>query len=245
METYNYHDFLALMGIGGAHPGGLALTKGLLQNVQIDQYSRILDAGCGTGQTAAYLAKTYGCHVIALDQHSIMLEKARQRFTRENVTVELVQGDIEHIPLADASFDLIVVESVTVFTDIDKSLAEFTRLLRNGGMLFDLEMTAVSSFSTEAMQAFNRVYGINEVPTESEWQAKYRKAGFQSIETVSANKLVDALNTKVLQPDLDASPEFDPSDVIDQAIYQIWDAHQLLTEKYAEMLKYNVYRGIQ
>lgn len=243
METYNYHDFLALIGVGGAHPGGLALTKQFLKSVQINQHSKILDAGCGTGQSAAYLAKTYGCHVTALDQHPIMLQKAKQRFTRENVTVELIQGDIEHIPLTDESFDLILVESVTIFTDIDKSLSEYARLLRNEGEIFDLEMTAVTSFPEKMMQKFKSVYEINEVPTESGWKSRYRKAGFQSIETVSENSLAKALNAQSLQTSSDESPEFDPSDSIDQAIYQIWNEHQLLSEKYAEIMRYNVYRG--
>lgn len=243
MDTYNYHDFLALMGIGGAHPGGLALTKEFIKSVQIDRNSKILDAGCGTGQTAAYLAKTYGCHVTALDRHPIMLQKARRRFTKENVTIELVQGDIENIPLKDELFDIIMLESVTVFTDIDKTISELARLMRSEGNLFDIEMTAVASFPKEMMREFEQVYGINEVPTENEWRNKYRKAGFQSIETLSENKLAEALHTQSLQTDPDESPEFDPSDSIDSTIYHIWDKHQLLSERYANMLKYSVYHA--
>ncbi|ASN07066.1 class I SAM-dependent methyltransferase [Virgibacillus necropolis] len=99
-------DKLSFLRVGGAHPGGLALTKAFLKNVKIDRNSKILDAGCGTGQSSAYLAKTYGCSVTALDRHPIMLQKARQRFCRENVTADVVQGDIGNIPLVDESFDL-------------------------------------------------------------------------------------------------------------------------------------------
>src|SRR5690625_7715526 len=97
MTEYNYHDFLALMGVGGAHPGGLSFTKHLLKNVQIDQNSSVLDAGCGTGQTAAYIAETYGCHVTAIDRHPVMIEKAKQRFEANNIKVDLIQGNIEQI----------------------------------------------------------------------------------------------------------------------------------------------------
>src|SRR5690625_2868709 len=95
MTEYNYHDFLALMGVGGAHPGGLSFTKYLLKNVQIDQNSRVLDAGCGTGQTTAYIAGTYGCHVTAIDRHPVMIEKAKQRFASKDIKVDIMQGDIE------------------------------------------------------------------------------------------------------------------------------------------------------
>src|SRR5699024_3575108 len=115
MSEYNYHDFLALMGVGGAHPGGLALTKALLKNAQIDQNSRVLDAGCGIGQTAAYIADSYGCHVAAIDRHPVMIEKAKKRFKANNIKVDLIRGDIEQIPFAESSFDVILAESLTVF----------------------------------------------------------------------------------------------------------------------------------
>ena len=239
MNTYNYHDFLAFLGIGGAHPGGLGLTKKLLEDVEINQDSRILDAGCGMGQTAAYLATTYGCHVTAVDYHPIMIEKARQRFHNENVAVELIQGNIEKIPLASASFDLILVESVTVFTEIVKTVAEFARLLVDNGILFDLEMTAALPFSEKEILAFQQVYDINQVPTEIEWKYIYKNGGFHSVETFHGDYVANALTGNY--PQTFMPPEFDPSDVIDPSIYQIWDEHQQLTEKYADMLKYSVY----
>ncbi|MCR1834683.1 hypothetical protein NSA56_09745 [Oceanobacillus caeni] len=44
-----YLDCLALFGVGGAHPGGLPLTKRILSKEEIDEKQSILDAGCGTG----------------------------------------------------------------------------------------------------------------------------------------------------------------------------------------------------
>lgn len=242
MHKYNYHDFLATLGFGGAHPGGIALTKELLKDIRIDQNSKILDAGCGTGQTSAYLVKTYGCHVTAVDSHPVMLQKAQARFSKEGVHVNLVQGDLENIPLVDASFDLVLAESVTVFTNIAKTACEYARLLRKEGILIDLEMTAVSPFSEEVTYQFTELYGMDQIPTARDWKDKFLRAGFQSIEIVKENSVVQALHGQFLETDY---MELSESDSIDPSIYHIWNEHQLLTEKYSDRLNYNVYSAIK
>ncbi|MGV2549691.1 SAM-dependent methyltransferase, partial [Bacillus licheniformis] len=50
-----YLEMLSLFGVAGAHPGGLAFSKAVLQKAAPSPDQPILDAGCGTGQTAAYL----------------------------------------------------------------------------------------------------------------------------------------------------------------------------------------------
>jgi ubiquinone/menaquinone biosynthesis C-methylase UbiE len=242
MSHYTYHDFLANLGIGGAHPGGISLTKEILQEELINQNTHILDAGCGTGQTSAYLAQTYGCQVTAIDSHPLMIKKAQQRFTKDRVNVNVVQGNIENLPFSDNLFDLILVESVTVFTNIAKSCSEFSRLLRKGGTLIDLEMTAISPFSEDETEEFQKVYGIAKIPTVQEWKNQYVESGFHSFEVKKEKSVALEINQPSLTQDSTVLPEFHPSDPIDPLLYEIWNDHQLLTEKYANYLTYNVYR---
>ena len=75
--TSIYLDFLSKFGVGGAHPGGIQLTKELFKSETITPTTHILDVGCGTGQTAAYLAAQYGAIVTGIDNNPVMVEKAK------------------------------------------------------------------------------------------------------------------------------------------------------------------------
>ncbi len=72
----DYTNTLAELGVGGAHPGGLALTKEMLKNEDINSQTMILDAGCGTGLTSSYLYEQYQCRILACDIHAGMLKKS-------------------------------------------------------------------------------------------------------------------------------------------------------------------------
>ncbi|ARU62203.1 hypothetical protein CBW65_15210 [Tumebacillus avium] len=241
MGELSYQDLLALFGIGGAHPGGIALTEAVLAGERLKKTTRVLDVGCGTGQTAAFLARTYGCQVTAVDLHPLMRQKAQERFAKEKLPVKLLKGDANKLPFPSGRFDLVLVESVTVFTDLAKSLKEYARVLRPGGILLDLEMTAERPLSAKELQELQGVYGTKQVPTEAEWIGRLQKAGLRDVLAVKGGTVASAL------PDAESGegvwPEFNPSEGIDPGIYKIWERHQQVTESFKHRLGYRVYRA--
>jgi malonyl-CoA O-methyltransferase len=96
----------------------------------------VLDVGAGTGVAAATLARRYPKgRVLALDLAPAMLQRARRRrpWFRK---MGFVAGDAEHLPLADASCDLVFSNvAVQWCNDLAGALAEFRRVLRPGGLL--------------------------------------------------------------------------------------------------------------
>ncbi|MDY0396172.1 class I SAM-dependent methyltransferase [Virgibacillus halophilus] len=78
-----YLDCLAKLGVGGAHPGGLQLSRQLLSKEDIHADMSILDVGCGTGQTVSYIAQHYPCRVIAMDNDERMVKKMQTTDCRE------------------------------------------------------------------------------------------------------------------------------------------------------------------
>ena len=98
----------------------------------------VLDAGCGTGLLIEYLESlglTPGYYV-GIDISWGMLMRARVRLSSLGVPGDLVQGDIEYMPLRDRCFHHAL--SITVLDnlyDASKALREIERVTRRGGVI--------------------------------------------------------------------------------------------------------------
>lgn len=74
--------------------------------VDITQYKKILDLGCGTG-ALCYVLHELGLEVIGVDASSGMLKQARKKLG--NTSVQLLEIDpAEALPFKDNSFDLAI-----------------------------------------------------------------------------------------------------------------------------------------
>ena len=104
------------------------------------QPAHILDAGSGTGNAWRGLAARYpGARMVALDLASAMLRQARsgvpwhQRLLRRQPG--LVCGDLEALPLAGSSVDLVWSNlALQWVNDLPRALAEMRRVLAPGGL---------------------------------------------------------------------------------------------------------------
>jgi SAM-dependent methyltransferase len=182
LETANYLDLLAKCNAGGSHPGGFYLTRKILSGETINGSTVLLDVGCGTGQTSSFIAKNYSCTVIAVDNNEKMLEKAALRFKHDNATVNLMSADGMQLPLPASSVDIVLSESVTIFTIIPDALKEYARILKPGGTLICVEITADAPLSAEELREMQSVYGIEQVPAQDEWLGMLEQAGFSDID---------------------------------------------------------------
>jgi SAM-dependent methyltransferase len=92
--------------------------------------ARVLDAGCGTGEFAERVQRELGAAVCAIDLSARMVELTAQR------GVEAEVADIQALPFADGTFDVVVANWVLYHVeDLDRGLAELARVLRPGGAL--------------------------------------------------------------------------------------------------------------
>lgn len=230
-----YLDCLAFLGVGGAHPGGLKLTKDILSREKLDETTSILDAGCGTGQTSAYIAMKYGSNVSALDHSSIMLEKARTRFSSLNLPIETRQGSVENLPYNNASFDMIISESVIAFTDNSMTIPELQRVLKPNGILLAIEMVLEKSLSEKELRPAMDFYGISRLFTESEWHHALHQAGFQDIR-------IEKFHLPFENQDVENAPDFVLSENMDDHFFEILDEHRQLTKVYENILSYRLFR---
>jgi ubiquinone/menaquinone biosynthesis C-methylase UbiE len=226
-----YLDFLSKFGVGSAHPGGFNLTKEILSIENINRTSQVLDVGCGTGQTAAYIASRYGASVTGMDINPIMVEKARKRISKEKLPVNITQGSIESCALKDQHFDFVLSESVLAFVHVPKALSEIFRLLKKGGRMIAIELTLNYPLSLSGMDEITKFYGFNSVLKEKEWGALLTQAGFKDI-------LIRRNNPPFLANQ--TNQEFHFSKFIETELYTIMPQHFSLMQKYQGIIDYRI-----
>lgn len=182
------YELMALLGKRYVHPGGRRATERLLAWADIRPGQRILDIGCGGGNTAVTLARRYGVDVTAADISALMLELARRRVddadVGSHVTVE--QADITALPYPDATFDRVIAEAVTMFVRRPVAARELARVCRPGGQVLATEFFWRRPPSEEARQVFlgELCPGLVFDGVE-DWVAVYAGAGLEDIRTTT------------------------------------------------------------
>jgi phosphatidylethanolamine/phosphatidyl-N-methylethanolamine N-methyltransferase len=93
----------------------------------------VLEVGIGTGlSTVRYPSD---CRVVGIDLSDAMLDRARQRLARRNVThVTLCRMDVSHLAFADNSFDAVLAAYlINVVPSPVAAAREMLRVCRPGG----------------------------------------------------------------------------------------------------------------
>jgi len=101
----------------------------------------IADLGCGEGYLTIE-ASRFAKRVIAVDRSDAVLDRARESAKRRGIkNVEWKRGEIEKLPIKDASVDVALLSQALHHADDPaKALAEAVRIVRPGGRVLLLEL---------------------------------------------------------------------------------------------------------
>ncbi|MDD2467469.1 MAG: class I SAM-dependent methyltransferase [Desulfobulbus sp.] len=131
VELYEQDELHAVTG-GTLRPGGIELTRELLEFSGLAPGSAMLDIGCGPGHSLEMMARNFGLRPTGVDPSLSMLAKARQQAPM----AELLQGTANALPCAEGQFDGLLCECVLSLTeDMESSLCEMHRVLKPAGKL--------------------------------------------------------------------------------------------------------------
>lgn len=103
--------------------------------------AEVADLGCGDGYLTIEAAR-WAKKVVAIDRSPEMLARAKALARRRKVSnIVWKRGELEHVPLADASVDIAVLsQALHHAVEPPRALAEAARVLRPGGRLLVLDL---------------------------------------------------------------------------------------------------------
>lgn len=214
-EYYNtcenaYRDFWdldhsGLMSLGFWPKGTRNLRQALVhQNdmmaarATIRRSDFVLDAGCGVGGSATFLADKFGCKVVGITLIAEQVTKARD-FARRRGVEELAsfqQQDYLRTNFADSTFDVVwAIESICYAEPKRAFIEEAFRLLKPGGRLIIAENLATKSTLTasEKSDLMDNAYHlcmVNSIDTSEQYTQHLRQAGFNKIAIEDVTDLI-------------------------------------------------------
>jgi arsenite methyltransferase len=178
LETEGLPEKAVLASLGCGNPTALTELK---------PGETVLDLGSGGGIDVLLSAKRVGPtgKAYGLDMTDDMLALARENQRKAGATnVEFVKGEIENIPLPDNSVDVIISNCViNLSADKSRVLKEAFRVLRPGGR-FAVSDVVVRGEVPDAIRK-NMLLWVGCIAgalEESDYRAKLRDAGFESVD---------------------------------------------------------------
>ncbi|MCZ7565664.1 MAG: arsenite methyltransferase [Burkholderiales bacterium] len=167
-----------LASLGCGNPTALA---GLLPG------ETVLDLGSGAGIDALLSARRVGPtgKVYGLDMTDEMLAIAEENKRRAGAAnIEFLEGEIERIPLPDASIDVVISNCViNLSADKDRALREAFRVLRPGGRLAVADVVTRGEIPVQIRESVLRWIGcMCGALDENDYRSKLAAAGFAGIE---------------------------------------------------------------
>lgn len=147
----------------------------------------VVDLGSGRGLDAFRAAQRVGPsgRVIGVDMTPEMVWAAREDARRLGVgQVEFRLGEIEHLPLPDASADVVISNCViNLVPDKDRAFAEAFRVLRPGGRLVVSDMVRRGE-RTGPLDPVRWAGCVDGAEAERTYLARIARAGFTAVEVL-------------------------------------------------------------
>jgi len=175
----------ANLGLGCGNPLALASLKA---------GETVLDLGSGAGFDCFLAANRVGPkgRVIGVDMTPEMLEKARENARKNNYTnVEFRMGEIEALPVADNTVDVITSNCViNLSVDKPRVFRESYRVLKPGGRLMVSDIVLTKELPDAIRQSIRAYVGcVAGASLENEYLGAIEAAGFQEVRVMDTSRL--------------------------------------------------------
>jgi SAM-dependent methyltransferase len=170
----------ANLGLGCGNPVALASLK---------EGETVLDLGSGAGFDAFLASRAVGNsgRVIGVDMTSEMVDKARGNARKGGYgNVEFRLGEIENLPVADRTVDIIISNCViNLSPDKERVFGEAFRVLKPGGRLMVSDIVLLNRLSAALKESIEAYVGcVAGAVMKEDYLRAIREAGFEDINIV-------------------------------------------------------------
>jgi arsenite methyltransferase len=184
-------DTAVLASLGCGNPHAVA---------ELREGETVLDLGSGGGIDVLLSARRVGPtgKAYGVDMTEEMLELARRNAAEAGArNVEFLRGDIEDVPLPDASVDVVISNCViNLAADKRNVFREAFRVLRPGGRLGISDMVAHDDLPpAERMTRGSYVGCIAGALSYEEYRSGLLEAGFTDVDLVPAHEPVEGIDS--------------------------------------------------
>ncbi len=166
------------LGLGCGNPGAIAALK---------PGEVVLDLGAGGGFDCFLAAEKVGEHglVVGVDMTPEMVARARENAEREGfANVEFRMGEIEHLPVADASIDVIISNCVVNLSpDKSQVYRDAFRALKPGGRIALSDTVRLKDFPQSWLENESMLCScVTGSASPAEIEQMLEEAGFTKVE---------------------------------------------------------------
>jgi SAM-dependent methyltransferase len=195
----------ANLGLGCGNPTALASLK---------EGEVVLDLGSGAGIDCFLAANAVGRSgsVVGVDMTPEMLEKARGNALKGGYrNVEFRLGEIENLPVADNSVDVVISNCViNLSPNKDRVFKEAYRVLRPGGRVMVSDIVLLRELPADIKDSIQAYVGcVAGAVSKGEYLATVEAAGFTGVEVVgevTTDGMWDSAAAEAVNAGLGVSP---------------------------------------
>jgi SAM-dependent methyltransferase len=159
--------------LGKNSPGGFELIADAVQKSGLHTGDRILDVGCGEGETLNEIRRRFDMRCVGIDKSAEAIKRGKERF----FDIDIREGEADFLEFPIYSFEGVILECVLSVTEMQTEVIhEAYCVLKNGGKLIISDL-------------FER--GSSEIEGRSEHVKKDARNRNHSLESGSGTGMLD------------------------------------------------------
>jgi len=195
LHTWGEHMHHGFYGFDGSAKKGnkqaqIDLINEILNWAEIKNANKILDAGCGVGGSARYLAKKFNANVLGVTLSNVQADAAEKYniMAELETTVRILVKDMLTLEKKDGTFDLIwSLESAEHIPDKKGMLQLFYSLLETHGKCVIITWCTSSSYGNltdkqqDLIQNIEKLYHLPPMISLHEYTILMKESGFINV----------------------------------------------------------------